>query len=179
MDSEPVTLRPHRIGDVGWVVHRHAVIYAEEFGWNGEFEALVAEIGARFIREFDRAREAAWMAERGCVTLGAVFLVRQDDRTARLRMLYVEPEGRGLGIGRILVDACVAFARAAGYSRITLWTNDVLVAARRLYVATGFRLVAADPPALAFGQMMASETWELDLSADQARDPALDRADHR
>ena len=161
--SPPVILRPHRPGDMGWIVHRQAVLYCAELGWDGSFEALLAEIAAAFIHDFEPVREACWLAERDGAILGSVTLVRQSDEVAKLRMLYVERAARGTGVGRLLVERCIAFAHAAGYRRITLWTNDVLTEARQLYASTGFRLVAADPPAVAFGIVMASETWELDL----------------
>src|SRR5205814_8689146 len=124
-------LRPHRPGDMGWIVHRHGALYAEEYRWDETFEALVAEVAAEFIRNFDRKRERAWIAEREDAILGAVLLVKGDEETAKLRLLYVEPQARGLGIGRKLVDECTRFARSVGYRKIALWTNSVLVAARR------------------------------------------------
>jgi GNAT superfamily N-acetyltransferase len=167
-EAAPITLRTHRAGDIGWIVHRQAAIYAEEFGWDISFEAVLAEIGAAFIRNYDPQWEACWLAERDGAILGSVTLVRQSADVAKLRMLYVEPAARGLGVGRLLVGTCIERARASGYSRMTLWTNDPLVAARKIYAAFGFRLTAAEPPAMAFGQMMASETWDLDLAAAPA-----------
>jgi DNA-binding MarR family transcriptional regulator/GNAT superfamily N-acetyltransferase len=157
-------LRPLAPGDGGWVVESHGRLYAREYGWNAEFEALVAEIVAGFLRAHDPGCEGAWLAERDGVNLGSVFVVRQDARTAKLRLLLVEPEARGLGIGRRLVRHAIAFARAAGYARMTLWTNDVLVAARGLYEQAGFVCTAREPHR-SFGKDLVAETWERDLSA--------------
>ncbi|MDE2334828.1 MAG: GNAT family N-acetyltransferase [Rhodospirillales bacterium] len=158
----PYILRPPRIGDLGLVVARQAALYASEYGWNGEFEALLAEIAAAFIRNFDPARERCWIAERGGEMVGSVFVVRADDELAKLRMLYVEPAARGLGIGARLVEECLAFARAAGYRRMTLWTNDILTAARHIYERAGFRLVQAERHH-SFGHDLVGENWERDL----------------
>jgi GNAT superfamily N-acetyltransferase len=158
----PYILRPPRIGDIGWVIHRHAVLYAEEYGWNHEFEAMVAEIGAGFMRDFDPRREACWIAERAGAVVGSCFLVRADEQTAKLRLIYVEPAARGLGIGRRMVDEALHFARAAGYGTAVLWTNDVLVAARRIYQAAGFTLVKAEPHH-SFGTQLVGEYWERPL----------------
>jgi GNAT superfamily N-acetyltransferase len=155
-------LRPLRPGDLGWIVSRHGAIYAEEFGWDGTFEVLVAEIGAGIVKNFLPAREAGWIAEQDGVPVGSVFLVRASEEVAKLRLLLVEPATRGLGIGARLVDECTRFARAAGYRRITLWTNSVLVAARRLYVNAGYKLVQSEPYH-GFGQDLVSETWEIEL----------------
>lgn len=160
----PVVLRGLRPGDLGWVVAAHGAIYAREFGWDSRFEVLVAGIAAEVMASFDLAREAAWIAEQDGVPLGSVFLVRADDTTAKLRLLIVDPAARGLGIGARLAAACTAFARAAGYRRITLWTHSMLEAARRLYAAEGYRMVAS-APLQAFGLALTEETWQLDLDA--------------
>jgi GNAT superfamily N-acetyltransferase len=162
------TLRPHRPGDLGWVVHRHAALYAAEYGWDIGFEAMVAEIAAGFIRSFDPAREACWIAERAGATLGSVTIAQHSAEVAKLRLLYVEPAARGLGIGRALVAEALGFARARGYARVTLWTNDILVAARRIYQAAGFRLVASEAHR-SFGRDLVGENWVLDF--DKAIEP--------
>lgn len=157
------TLRTHQPGDMGWIVHRHGAIYAQEYGWNAEFEALVAEIAAQFLRTFNPARERCWMAERHGAIVGSVMLVRQSDDVAKLRLLLVESSARGLGIGKRLVDECVRFAREAGYRTITLWTQANLSAARGIYKAAGFQLVAHSPnPAFGHDDLV-SETWQLTL----------------
>jgi len=158
----PYFLRPHRIGDMGWIVHRQAILYAEEYGWDQTFEALVAEIAAAFIKSFDRDCERCWIAEREGEVVGSVFLVRQSDHIARLRLLYVEPAARGLGIGQRLVDECVRFAASKGYRTLTLWTNDVLVSARRIYEAAGFRMVAEERHH-SFRKDLVGQHWELTL----------------
>jgi DNA-binding MarR family transcriptional regulator/GNAT superfamily N-acetyltransferase len=166
----PVGLRALRPGDIGWVVARHGAIYAAEYGWDLRFEALVARIAADYVDRLDAAREAAWIAERDGQPLGCVFLVQARDETggtvepgvAQLRLLLVEPSARGGGIGHRLVDACTAFARDAGYTRIRLWTNSVLVAARAIYAGAGYRLVATEPHT-SFGHELVGEVWELAL----------------
>jgi DNA-binding MarR family transcriptional regulator/GNAT superfamily N-acetyltransferase len=157
-----VILRPHALGDVGWITHRHGVLYAQEYGWDHTFEILVAEILAGLAKSFDPTREGSWVAERDGAVVGSVFVVRESDTVAKLRLLYVEPTARGLGLGRQLVNACITFARQKGYRKLTLWTNDVLVPARRIYQAAGFVLVSAEP-VHAFGQDMVSEIWDMAL----------------
>ncbi|MGF6478708.1 DNA-binding MarR family transcriptional regulator/GNAT superfamily N-acetyltransferase [Paraburkholderia sp. JPY419] len=162
-DPEPgFILREPQPGDMGWIVHRQAVLYAREFGWNAEYEALVAEIVAKFVREFDPKRERCWIAEKDGKPVGSVFVVRQDDATAKLRLLAVEASARGLGIGHRLVDECIRFARYAGYRQLVLWTNSVLTDARRIYERAGFTLIEEEPHH-SFGKDLIGQNWALDL----------------
>jgi GNAT superfamily N-acetyltransferase len=147
---------------MGWVVQAHGELYSREYGWNSNFEALVAEIVAAFLRHHDPARERCWIAECDGVRAGSIFLVRQSDDVAKLRLLLVDPVARGSGLGRRLVRECIDFTRASGYRTLTLWTNDVLAAARHIYATEGFRIVATERN-VEFGPETIAETWELTL----------------
>lgn len=169
----PYIIRPNRPGDIGWVVSRHAALYADEYGWDETFEGAVAEIASNYIKNFDAKRERCWIAEREGEIVGSVFLVRgPEERTAKLRLLYVEPSARGLGIGARLVAECRQFARAAGYERIVLWTNSILVSARRIYEAAGYRVVGSEPHR-SFGHDLVGETWQLDLEQPAGAQPTV------
>ena len=159
----PYILRPHQPGDIGWAVQKHGELYAREYGWDETFEALAAEVGARFLRDFDPKKERAWIAEKDGENVGFVMLIKQSDEVAKLRMLLVDPKARGLGIGKRLVEECIRFARNRGYKKITLWTNDILVTACHIYRETGFKLMAEERHH-SFGHDLVGQTWELDLT---------------
>jgi DNA-binding MarR family transcriptional regulator/GNAT superfamily N-acetyltransferase len=156
-------LRPPRPGDLGWVVHRNGALYAQEYGWDSSYEALVARVVADYAARADPAREAAWIAELDGEPAGCVFCMRKTDTTAQLRLLLAEPRARGMGLGGHLVAECVSFARRAGYAEIVLWTNDVLTAARRIYQRAGFRLTASAAHH-SFGHDLVGEDWLLPLT---------------
>lgn len=163
-DGNKVVIRAHRIGDVGWAIERHGQLYADEFGWNGEFEALVATLFAQFASKHDPDKERMWVADVDGERVGCVFVVRNanDPSAAQLRCLLVDPKARGLGIGKRLVDECIRFATEAGYSKMLLWTNDILVSARRIYQAAGFSLVSEEPHH-SFGHDLVGQMWERPL----------------
>jgi GNAT superfamily N-acetyltransferase len=176
-DASHAMIRPlGRPGDLGWVVLAHGQVYAAEFGWDGDFEALVAEIVASFAADHDPTREAAWIAELDGERVGCVFCVADPDdgQTAKLRILLVHPDGRGHGLGGRLVDECLAFARAVGYRRMRLWTNHPLEAARRIYLSRGFRLID-EAPHRSFGAELVGQTYELDLAAQRRTARAEER----
>ena len=158
----PAVLREPRPGDMGWVVQSHGSLYASEYGFDASFEGLVAEITAKFLGSFDASRERCWIADIDGAQVGSVFLVRHNDDVAKLRLLLVDPAGRGQGLGQRLVAECIAFAKACGYRKITLWTQSILVAARKIYQDAGFVLVATEPHR-SFGQSLIGETWEVEL----------------
>jgi DNA-binding MarR family transcriptional regulator/GNAT superfamily N-acetyltransferase len=161
-DTRNIVVRHHRVGDMGWIVHRQALLYQQEYGWNEGYEALIAGIVSRFLEKYDALRERCWVAEVHDEIVGSVFCVKRTGTTAQLRLLYVEPHARGLGIGTRLVDECIAFARARGYSRMMLWTNSVLANARRVYERAGWTLVKEEPH-MSFGKRLHSQVWELSL----------------
>jgi DNA-binding MarR family transcriptional regulator/GNAT superfamily N-acetyltransferase len=163
----PFVLRPHRPGDMGWVVYREGAAYAEQYGWDATFEALVAKIVSNFITNFDSGRERCWIAELDGQNVGHIFLVKHHDEphTAKLRLLFVEPSARGCGLGEALVNECVRFARTAGYRKIVLWTQSMLTPALRIYQKAGFRLVKEEPHS-SFGHDLVGQEWELDLASE-------------
>src|SRR4051812_38215526 len=157
-----IILRTHQPGDMGWVTSAHGALYAQEYGWNIEFEALVAKITAEFIENFDAKRERCWIAELDGERVGSVFVVRKNDDIAKLRLLIIDPKARGMGLGTRFVDECLRFAKETGYSSMTLWTQSILTAARAIYARAGFKLVAEEPHH-SFGVDLVGETWERDL----------------
>ncbi len=161
-DRPAPTLRTHRPGDMGWVVQQHGLLYAQEFDWDISFEGMVAEITAQFLKNFDPKRERCWIAEMDGRQVGSVFLVKHSDDVAKLRLLLLDPVGRGMGLGKRLVDECISFARLCGYRKITLWTQSMLLPARRIYEAAGFVLVGSEPHR-SFGHDLVGETWGLVL----------------
>ena len=160
--SEPFVLRPHEPGDMGWVAHRHGVLYAQEYGWDEHFEALVAQIVAEFINNYNPGRERCWIAEIDGEIIGSVFVVQSSETVAKLRLLLVEPKARGLGLGTRLVEECIRFAQRRGYQKLILWTNSILLEARHIYKKTGFKLVVEEAHH-SFGHDLIGETWELVL----------------
>lgn len=161
--SGPFFLRPPESGDMGWVIHRHGVLYAATYGWNDQFEALVASIVSDFVQNYKPGRERCWLAEMNGEIVGSVFVAQGSETVAKLRLLLVEPKARGLGLGTQLVEECIRFARRAGYQKLTLWTNSILVEARRIYQRAGFKIVAQGEHH-SFGHDLTEETWELTLN---------------
>lgn len=161
-DNPMFVLRSPEIGDMGWITHRQGVLYAQEYSWDWTYEALVGKILSEFVENYDPLFERCWVAERDGNIIGSIFVVRLDQETAKLRLLYVEPSARGLGLGRRLVDECIRFSRAKNYKRMTLWTNSVLTSARTIYQAAGFELVE-ETAHHSFGQDLVGQTWSLDL----------------
>jgi len=166
----PYLLREHQPGDLGWIVHRQALLYAEEYGWDGTYEALAAEIAAQFIRNYDPKRERCWIAEKNGDRVGSVLVAKASDDIAKLRLLHVEADARGLGIGRRLVEECIRFSRRAGYQKLTLWTQSVLYAARHIYKQAGFEVVHSEQHH-SFGKDLTAETWELNVRSEQNAPP--------
>jgi DNA-binding MarR family transcriptional regulator/GNAT superfamily N-acetyltransferase len=158
----PYLLRPHRVGDIGWIIHRHGVLYAEEYGFDETFEALVADILARFIQHHDPKREYLWLAEQDGERVGSIMIADAGEEVAQLRILLVEPKARGCGIGKRLIQECMDFSKRAGYKKIKLWTQSILAEARHLYEKAGFALVE-EKPHRSFGHDLVAEIWELPL----------------
>ena len=164
-----ITLRPHRAGDMGWVVERHGVLYGQEYGWGARFEALVADIVANFLRDYEPKRERCWIAQRAGERIGSVFVVQESRMTAKLRLLLIEPSARGAGLGKRLVQQCIDFSRRAGYRKLVLWTHANLLAARAIYTKLGFRKVKSEPHRQ-FGVPVVGEYWELPLTPRRRRE---------
>lgn len=162
IDRSEIILRPHRPGDMGWVIQQHGALYSQDYGWDISFEGLVADIAAQFLKNFDPTCERCWIAELDGRRVGSVFLVKESAEVAKLRLLIVDPLGRGRGVGKRLVEECIAFARSCGYRKITLWTQSMLLAARGIYENAGFVRIASEPHH-SFGQDLVGETWELSL----------------
>lgn len=160
--SEPFILRPPEPGDMGWVTHRHGVLYAQEYKWDERFEALVAQIVSDFVNNFRPAKERCWIAEMDGEMVGCVFVVQRSDKVGKLRLLLVEPRARGMGLGSRLVEECIRFGRRCGYQKLMLWTNSVLLEARHIYKKAGFTLTARENHQ-SFGHKLVGETWELEL----------------
>jgi GNAT superfamily N-acetyltransferase len=157
-----LVLRGFQVGDIGWIAHRQGILYAQEYGWDSTFEAMVAEIAAQFVKNFEPAKENAWIAECDGRVVGSVFVVKVSDTEAKLRLFYVEPEMRGTGLGRRLTQTCIAFAKDHGYQKLSLWTNDILHAARHIYQTAGFVLVSEEPHH-SFGHHLVGQYWALEL----------------
>jgi DNA-binding MarR family transcriptional regulator len=160
--SGPFYLRNHEAGDMGWVIHQHGLLYSQEYGWDESFEALVAQICADFIKSYDSRKERCWIAEMQGEPVGSIFCVKATDEVAKLRLLLVVPKARELGLGTRLVEECIRFARRSGYGKLTLWTNDILTAARKIYVRKGFKLVEEEPHH-SFGHDLVGQNWDLML----------------
>jgi DNA-binding MarR family transcriptional regulator/GNAT superfamily N-acetyltransferase len=158
----PTIIRAHRSGDIGWIVESQAKAYSREYGWDMRFEGLIAEVAGRFLTNFDPAMEYCWIAERGGINIGSALITNGGDGIAKLRLLYIDKSARGLGLGKTLVDECIRFSRAKGYRQLSLWTNDILHAARGIYLKAGFRLVAEEKHRM-FGPELNGQTWVLDL----------------
>lgn len=160
--APPAIIRAPRPGDIGWIVQSQARFYTEEFGWDHRFEALVAEVAGKFLTNFNAQRDRCWIAERSGLNVGSAMIADGGDGVAKLRLLYVDKTARGLGLGKLLVDECIRFSRDAGYTKLFLWTNDILDTARAIYLKTGFKLVAEERHSM-FGPELNGQTWELDL----------------
>lgn len=160
--TSPAIIRAHRPGDIGWIVQSQAKAYTEEYGWDTRFEGLIAEVAGRFLTNFDPAMEYCWIAERGGLNIGSILVTNGGDGVAKLRLLYIDKSARGLGLGKTLVDECIRFSRDKGYRQVSLWTNDILNAARGIYIKAGFRLVSEEKHHM-FGPELNGQTWVLDL----------------